>query len=178
MTVARGKATTVVDAVAGRRDADAAALVFEYLAATWVEMGRAELAGVDDLPPEMRRECRDPAAAYPPPGTVLVAYRGGQPVGCVGLAAGAERTARVKRLYVRPAHRRKGVARALMDHAHRHAATHGIGTLVLDVLPSRARAIALYHDLGYADADAPAAGSPVPMLAMRRPVSAAPIRRR
>lgn len=49
----------------------------------------------------------------------------------------------------RPAHRRVGIARALMGRAHRHAAQHGITRLVLDVLPARAHLISFYCRLGY-----------------------------
>jgi len=66
----------------------------------------------------------------------LIADLGTQPAGCVGLAAlPGGRTAEVRRLYVRPAHRGNGIARTLMSHAHDHAARHGMTRLILDVLP-------------------------------------------
>jgi GNAT superfamily N-acetyltransferase len=161
-------AVRVLDALAAGRDCDAVELVFEYMAATQAATGQPVPAGIGQLPATLARECRDLAAAYPAPGALLVAYRDGQPIGCVGLAprlpAG---TAEVKRLYVRPAHR-GGIGRVLMSHAHRHAAQHGFTRLVLDVLPARANVIEFYRRLGYTEADPQGTESPVPMICMQR----------
>ncbi len=109
----------VLDALAAGRDGYAAELVFEYMAATQAETGHPWPARVDQLPAVLARECRDLAAAYARPGTLLLAYRDRQPVGCVGLAAREPAgKAEVKRLYVRPAHR-GGIGAVLMSHAHR-----------------------------------------------------------
>jgi GNAT superfamily N-acetyltransferase len=48
-----------------------------------------------------------------------------------GPARPGGRTAEVRRLYVRPAHRGDGIARTLMRHAHDHAARHGMTRLIL-----------------------------------------------
>jgi GNAT superfamily N-acetyltransferase len=105
---------------------DARALVFEYMAATVAETsGRAAPSRIDELPRVLRAECEDLAAVYSHPGTLLLAYAGGAPAGCAGLADRGERTAEVKRLYVRPAYRRAGIARALMARVHARAAELG-----------------------------------------------------
>jgi GNAT superfamily N-acetyltransferase len=158
-------------------DADARALVFEYMAATMAEItGRAGPAVVDDLPKPLRAECRDLAAVYQDPGTLLVAYAGGEAAGCAGLAYRGERTAEVKRLYVRPARRGCGIARALMARLHSHAATHGIEQVILDVMRSRTQATGFYRRLGYADTEPFPTTSPVPMVYLRRPVGPADVR--
>lgn len=172
MTVVR------VESASAGRYADAGQLVFEYMAATVAETsGRPAPAAPGELPWPLRNECADLAAVYRSPGTLLVAYAaGGQPAGVVGLAFRGARTAEVKRLYVRPAHRGAGVARALMAHAHAHAARHGITDLILDVMTSRTRAIALYRRLGYTDTEPFPTAAPMPMVYMRRAVGSARVR--
>jgi len=163
---------TVVSAFAAGRGGDAAALVFEYMAATQAETGRTVPTGISDLPAVLQRECRNLRAVYRPPGAVLIADYGGKPAGCVGLAAcSPEHTAEIKRLYVRPACRGTGIARTLMSHAHHHAAQHGLTRLILDVLPARTAVIRFYRGLGYSETESPATGAPVPMICMERPIT-------
>lgn len=167
----------IVGAVTAARAADARALVFEYMAATVAETsGRPAPATAGDLPEVLKDECADLAGVYREPGALFVAYADGQPSGVVGLAWRGERTAEVKRLYVRPAHRGRGIARALMARAHSHAATNGITELILDVMPSRTEVIGFYRRLGYADTEPFPAAAPVPMAYMRRTVGPADIR--
>jgi ribosomal protein S18 acetylase RimI-like enzyme len=164
--------TRVASAFAAGRGDDAAALVFEYMAATQAETGRAVPGGIGELPAVLQRECRDLPAVYRPPGALLIAGHGSQPAGCVGLAPCTdERTAEIKRLYVRPAWRGNGIARTLMNHAHHHAAQHGITRLILDVLPARTAVVSFYHRLGYTETEPFATGSPIPMTYMQRPVT-------
>jgi GNAT superfamily N-acetyltransferase len=162
-------AVTVVNAFPAGRGSDAAALVFEYMAATQAETGQPMPARISDLPAVLQRECRDLPAVYRPPGALLIADHRGQPAGCAGLApCPAGRTAEIKRLYVRPAHRERGIASTLMGHAHDHAARHGMTRLILDVLPSRTAVISFYRHLGYTETGPCATGSPVPMICMER----------
>ena len=160
---------------AGRYD-DAAALVFEYMAATQAEAGQPAPSGIGELPAVLQRECRNLPAVYRPPGALLIASQDGQPVGCAGLASRSpERTAEIKRLYVRPAYRGNGIARTLMRHAHHHAAQHGITRLVLDVIPARAAVISFYRRLGYTETEPCGTESLVPMVYMARPITSGDI---
>jgi GNAT superfamily N-acetyltransferase len=153
-------------------DGAAVALVFEYMAATQAETGRPVPAGIGELPAVLQRECGSLHDVYRPPGVFLIAELGGQPAGCVGLTAlPGGRTAEVRRLYVRPAHRGNGIARTLMSHAHHHAARHGITRLILDVLPARTAVISFYHRLGYTETEPFETESPVPMTYMERTVT-------
>jgi GNAT superfamily N-acetyltransferase len=77
-------------------------------------------------------------------------------------------TAVIKRLYVRPTHRGHGIARALMNHAHHHAARHGIDRLVVDVLPARASVIDFCRRLGYTESEPYGAGLPASMMYLER----------
>jgi ribosomal protein S18 acetylase RimI-like enzyme len=154
--------------------AHARALVFEYMAATQGEAGRTVPATIDELPHILHAECANLVIAYKPPGGLLLAYHGTEPIGCVGLKpASPPGAVEVKRLYVRPAHRGMGVARLLMDHAHRHAAQHGFTRLVLDVMPTRVHVIDFYRRLGYTHAEPYVAEGPWPMIYMQRPTSPA-----
>jgi ribosomal protein S18 acetylase RimI-like enzyme len=64
--------------------ADARALVFEYLASTEGEAGRAVPLSEAELPEILRRDCADPHATFL---ALLVAYVDGEPAGCVGVTA-------------------------------------------------------------------------------------------
>ncbi|MFI7679696.1 GNAT family N-acetyltransferase [Actinophytocola sp. NPDC049390] len=147
----------------------AADLVFEYLAVTRVETGWREPATVDDLPPALRRELRELAQVYRPPGGLWVAYRAGKPAGCVGLVSRGLGTAEVKRLYVRPAHR-GGIGRLLMACAHQHAARNYFTRVVVSVEPERTAVVEYYRRLGYTDVE-PYDGFPSGMVNLRRPIT-------
>jgi GNAT superfamily N-acetyltransferase len=151
---------------------DAQALVFEYMASTQREAGRAVPATIDQLPGVLHTECADLASAYQPPGALLLAYHHHEPIGCVGLKPmSPPGTIEVKRLNVRPTHRRGGVARTLMHHAHRHAAQHGFTRLVVDVMPTRTHVVDFHRQLGYTEAEPYPAESPDPMIYMERPTN-------
>ena len=162
----------VVSAFAVGRGDDAAELVFEYLAATQAETGQPVPAGVNELPAVLQDECRNLPVIYQPPGALLIADSGGRAAGCVGLVARpAEHAAEIKRLYVRPAYRGRGIGGTLMSHAHDHAARHGATRLVLDVLPARTAVIEFYRRLGYTGTEPHATESPVPMIFMERAIT-------
>ncbi len=93
----------------------------------------------------------DIAAHFAPPHAAFVARAGGAPAGCVGLTAHAsDRTAVVKKLYVAPAYRKRGVARALMNALIAYARERGVARLVLDTARERMEpAYALYLALGF-----------------------------
>jgi GNAT superfamily N-acetyltransferase len=159
-------------AATGSRLPAAQALMFEYMAATQGEAGRTVPASIHQLPGVLRDECTDLATAYQPPGTLLLAYHHHEPIGCLGLKPIPQPgTIEIKRLYVRPTHRRAGAARTLMQHAHHHAAHHGFNRLVLDIMPTRTHVIEFYRRLGYTDAEPYPTEAPNPMVYMQRPVN-------
>jgi ribosomal protein S18 acetylase RimI-like enzyme len=55
----------------------------------------------------------------------------------------------VKRLYVDPDGRRRGIARALMGEVEARAARRGLVALVLETGTAQPEALALYESLGY-----------------------------
>ncbi|MDR1427840.1 MAG: GNAT family N-acetyltransferase [Bifidobacteriaceae bacterium] len=108
---------------------------------------------------------------------VLLALDGDDPVGCVALAAPPEHPAdprpltgstatlaggvsapevpdqavlgEIKRLYVTPAARRRGVSRMLMGEVESRAARRGLAALVLESGTAQPEAVGLYESLGY-----------------------------
>ena len=69
--------------------------------------------------------------------------------GCVAVRLLDARTAEMKRLYVRSAHRGKGLGRALAQAAIGLAREAGCARVVLDPLPKMREAQALYDLLGF-----------------------------
>ncbi|PRY18776.1 GNAT family N-acetyltransferase [Pseudosporangium ferrugineum] len=95
----------------------------------------------------------DRVLAEEPPGGVavlLVAYRDGKPVGCVGLRLPGE----VTKMYVRPEARRTGVARHLLAAVEDAARARGLRTLRLDTRNDLVEARALYAACGYREVPA------------------------
>ena len=70
-------------------------------------------------------------------------------VGFAGLRDMEPGVAEVKRLYVVPSHRRRGVARALMAGVEAEARRLGYRTVRLDTLATRTASIRLYESLGW-----------------------------
>jgi GNAT superfamily N-acetyltransferase len=97
----------------------------------------------------------DPREFDAPGGLFLVGYAGGEPVACGGWrarpAGGALRDgdAEIKRMYVAPAHRGKGYARAVLAELERTAAAAGLRRIVLETGTEQPEAIALYTSAGY-----------------------------
>lgn len=86
-----------------------------------------------------------------PEGGFFVAYLDGRPVGCAGWRGHGEDggTAELKRMYVAPAVRGRGVARALLAAAERDAADQGRKRMILECGLRQPEAIALYRSCGY-----------------------------
>jgi ribosomal protein S18 acetylase RimI-like enzyme len=136
-------------------------LVHEYVVATADETGH----DVDLILP-LIAELRDFRAHYLERGAFLVAELDG-PAGCVGVTPGPAETCEMNRLWVRPAFRRAGVARALSEASMRAARDLGYTRMALDVVPERTAAIALYRSLGFTDT-APLHDYPFPMVPLAR----------
>jgi GNAT superfamily N-acetyltransferase len=92
-----------------------------------------------------------PGAYAPPKGRLYLAAADGTAMGCIGLKPFKDATAEMKRLYVRPAHRGKGIGRELVMHIIQDAKEIGYHYLVLDTLPSMIEAQALYAQLGFVE---------------------------
>lgn len=97
-------------------------------------------------------EVKDPLKKYgPPAGALFVAYWKDEPVGCVALQPLAdEGVCEMKRLYVKPAFRKYGIGRALVEHLLDTAVQLGYSSMRLDTLERLTAAISLYERLGFA----------------------------
>jgi ribosomal protein S18 acetylase RimI-like enzyme len=94
----------------------------------------------------------DPAAALAPPdGLFLVARDGHDVVGCAGLQVLPGGVGEVKRVFVDPRARGRGIGTRLLRALERRAADRGLTRLRLDTRHDLVQARALYARLGYAE---------------------------
>jgi GNAT superfamily N-acetyltransferase len=96
----------------------------------------------------------DPAEFLPPSGLFLVAEVAGVPAGCgawraLGDGSGEMKTAEIKRVYVEPAFRRRGLAQLIVDALERSAAAAAQTSVVLNTGGQQPEALALYAQAGY-----------------------------
>ena len=94
-----------------------------------------------------------PGAYAPPLGTIVVAFCGGGACGCVAVRPFEEGVCEMKRLYVKPACRGRGVGRSLALAAVAFAASALYERMRLDTLASMTEANALYRSLGFAQCE-------------------------
>ena len=91
-----------------------------------------------------------PGAYAPPRGRLLLAFQQGRAAGCVALRPLDRQIAEMKRLYVHPDYRGKGVGRALVDGVIAEARSIGYERMRLDTIESSMTdAIALYRRKGF-----------------------------
>jgi putative acetyltransferase len=91
-----------------------------------------------------------PGDYAPPDGRLLLATYEGQPAGCVALHNLAPEICEMKRLYVRPQFRGKGLGRTLAEHVIADARLIGYKHLRLDTVePMMKTAVAMYRQLGF-----------------------------
>jgi GNAT superfamily N-acetyltransferase len=98
-------------------------------------------------------ELRTLGAMYgAPDGRLWIARVGGEPAGCVGVRRFDHDSAEMKRLYVRPGFRGRGLGRRLSLETIRAAREMGYRRIVLDTVDEMKAARALYASLGFTSA--------------------------
>jgi putative acetyltransferase len=102
-----------------------------------------------------------PGRYAPPGGALLLAKAGDDVAGCVAVRSLGGGRCEMKRLYVRPAYRARGLGRSLALAVLAEARRLGHSSMVLDTLDWMSEALALYRSLGFAET-APYTHNPLP----------------
>lgn len=120
-----------------------ATLVREYVASLPFELDFQDI----------ERELRELEQEYGPPGgTALLAELAGRAVGCVGIRPlDPPAVAELKRMYLRPEARGRGLGRALAEAALGAATDLGYETVRLDTVAEMEAAVELYRKLGFVE---------------------------
>jgi putative acetyltransferase len=96
-----------------------------------------------------------PGDYAPPAGRLLLAEYEGQLVGCIALHKLADGICEMKRLYLRPQFRGKGLGRALADRIIAEARQIGYQCMRLDTVePVMRDAVAMYRKIGFKEISA------------------------
>ncbi len=129
-----------------------------------ITIARAELTAdvsrdlIDSLNAELRGVYAEPGATHfsLDPGEVaggrgafLIVYQEGSPVGCGALRLLEAETAELKRMYVSPSARGRGLGRRLVAALEAEARALGVRRLVLETGVRQAAALALYRAAGF-----------------------------
>lgn len=90
----------------------------------------------------------------PPLGCIILAKEDNQVMGCIALKPIGEGVCEMKRLYVRPAARGKGLGNQLVEELIDFAQKVGYKTMKLDTIASLKEAIKLYRSKGFVETNA------------------------
>ena len=80
---------------------------------------------------------------------VIVAYENNQPVACGAFKKFDSESAEIKRMYVLPQHRNKGIAASVLQQLEQWAKEEGFQSTVLETGLKQPEAIRLYEKSGY-----------------------------
>ena len=80
---------------------------------------------------------------------IIVAYNENEPVGCGAFKEFNEDTVEIKRMYVSLSHRRKGIARVILNQLERWAEEQKYSYAILETGEQMKEAIYLYQSSGY-----------------------------
>ena len=128
-------------------------LFSEYL--RWVHKKLNEEYGIDfDLQAKIEADMGELDMFSPPKGRLILALIDSAVVGMGSLRDNGADIGEIKRMYVRPAHRGKGVGRGLLEHLTQEASRIGYRRLRLDSTLFMHEAHALYRSAGFREIDA------------------------
>jgi ribosomal protein S18 acetylase RimI-like enzyme len=105
----------------------------------------------DPAAPEPKGDTDDlrPEELSPPTGRFIVAYDGDEAVACGAFRRHDDDTAEIKRMWVRPSARGRGIARMILDELEVSAVGSGYRATVLETGVRQPEAVALYESHGY-----------------------------
>jgi putative acetyltransferase len=131
-----------------------------------IEIIRAQLespeaqALICELNAELQARYPEPGANHfrvdadelaPGRGAFLIGYVDGKPVACGAIRKHDDRTAEIKRMYVAPAARGKGLSRRILSALEAEGRALGVRRLVLETGPRQVEALALYSRSGFVE---------------------------
>jgi putative acetyltransferase len=102
-----------------------------------------------------------PGEYTPPQGALLMAIERSVPLGCVAMRPMERSICEMKRLFVKPAHRGKGIGRQLVQNIVDEARLAGYQRMRLDSISSMQEAIHLYQSEGFEEIE-PYCWNPIP----------------
>ena len=105
----------------------------------------------DPTAPEPKGDTDDlhPEQLAPPTGRFIIVYDAGEPIACGAIRRHDDETAEIKRMWVRPTARGRGVARLILDELESSAVRIGYRATVLETGVRQPEALALYESHGY-----------------------------
>jgi GNAT superfamily N-acetyltransferase len=115
-----------------------------------------------DIKSMLEGDMRELVKFSPPQGRLLLAYEQGQPAGIACLRKIREGMGEVKRMYVRPDFRGRGIGKALLESLIEAAREIGYATVRLDSARFMAAAHAMYRSAGFREIE-PYAESEIPV---------------
>jgi GNAT superfamily N-acetyltransferase len=161
--------------VPGQHEADLRDLWTAYLTESAEDLAR-EFGFVEDIPAVVAETLSHLDQFAPPAGRLLLVEEEGMVLGCGCLRASAPGVAEVKRMYLRPAARGRGLGRSLLEALLEAARQEGYREACLDTDGLMPAAVGLYRAAGFAPC-APYPESEIPVefhdrwLFMRRELS-------
>ncbi len=142
---AASASVTIHNAVEGELIDVAQQLFTEYMAALPHDLGYQHFdAELQSLPGKYA----------PPKGRLLIAFNKNEPAGCVAIRLFEEGICEMKRLWVRPDFRRRGLGKLLVETVVDHAKSIGYQAMRLDTVADMTIAVALYRSLGFVETKA------------------------
>jgi ribosomal protein S18 acetylase RimI-like enzyme len=102
---------------------------------------------------KFHEEISDLQSQYSGPagGCVILCFEDSEAIGCIALRKFENETCEMKRLYLRPEARGKGIGRALAEKIIEKAKEFGYKKMQLDTLETMKEAIALYKSIGFTE---------------------------
>jgi GNAT superfamily N-acetyltransferase len=91
----------------------------------------------------------DPAYFAPPDGAFLVAFEDGEPIACGGVGRWDDETGELRRMYVLPTHRGRGLGRAILGRLEDAGRSLGYTKMRLETGNEAPEALGLYRSAGY-----------------------------